>query len=57
LRFVYCNLEFIWPNFKIRGACNLLFSFYPGSTIAVQVLALTTAPKGPLFPNVVSEKA
>jgi len=45
------------PILRSGGACNLLFPVYPGSTIAVQVLALTTAPQGPLFLSAVSEKS
>jgi hypothetical protein len=45
------------PILRSGGACNLLFPFYPGYTIAVQVLALTAAPKEPIFLSMVSEIA
>jgi hypothetical protein len=45
------------PILRSGGACILLFPVYPGKAFAVQIFALTTAPQGPLFPSVVSEKA
>jgi hypothetical protein len=65
LRFGHCNLEFIChlvlaicyfsPSRRFESTSRR--PFYPGYTIVVQVLALTTALQGPLFPSVVSEKA
>ena len=51
------DLEFIWPNFKIRCACNLLFPVYMSSAFVVPISALTAAPQKPLFHSVVSDKA
>ncbi len=45
------------PILRSGGARNLLFPVCLCLGFAVLILALTTAPKGPLLPSVVSEKA